>query len=231
MRFTALATDYDGTLATDGFVESQTVEALRRLRQTGRRVILVTGRTMVSLREVFPRLQEFDSIVAENGGTLYDPATGSERLLAEAPSEAFLRLLQRRVRLPLEVGRAIVATSENEKQIVLNTIQDLGLELQIIFNKGSLMILPSGVNKATGLAAAVKELGLSIHSVVGIGDAENDHAFLAACEFSVAVANALPSIKEQVHLVTSLRYGRGVAELIQELVETDLAERERRPSR
>ena len=101
MRFTALATDYDGTLATDGFVESQTVEALRRLRQTGRRVILVTGRTMVSLREVFPRLQEFDSIVAENGGTLYDPATGSERLLAEAPSEAFLRLLQRRVRLPL----------------------------------------------------------------------------------------------------------------------------------
>ena len=48
----------------------------------------------------------------------------------------------------------------------------------MIFNKGAVMILPSGVNKATGLAAALEELGLSPHNVVGVGDAENDHAFL-----------------------------------------------------
>ena len=62
---------------------------------------------------------------------------------------------------------------------MLEAIRDLGLELQVIFNKGAVMVLPSGVNKATGLDAALDELGLSPHNVVGVGDAENDHAFLA----------------------------------------------------
>jgi len=43
----------------------------------------------------------------------------------------------------------------------------------------------------SGLDAALNAMGLSEHNVVGVGDAENDHAFLAHCEFSVAVANAL----------------------------------------
>jgi HAD superfamily hydrolase (TIGR01484 family) len=105
MRFTALATDYDGTLAHDGVVDAGTINALQRLRRSGRRAILVTGRTVIGLREVFPRLHEFDLIVAENGGTLYEPVSDSERLLATSPSEAFLRLLVGRARLPLEVGR------------------------------------------------------------------------------------------------------------------------------
>ena len=59
-------------------------------------------------------------------------------------------------------------------------IRDLGLELDVIFNKGAVMILPAGVNKGTGLEAALKELQLSAHNVVGVGDAENDHAFFSA---------------------------------------------------
>src|SRR5579872_4606989 len=223
MRFAALATDYDGTLAKDSLVESQTVEALRRLRRTGRHALLVTGRTLPSLRDAFPCLGEFDSIVAENGGTLYNPATNSERLLASAPPEALVTLLRKRTRLTIEVGHVIIATSHLEKQIVLDAIQELGLEMNIIFNKGSLMILPSGVNKATGLAAALKTLGLSVHNAAGIGDAENDHAFLAACEFSAAVANALPTVKDRVQLVTAHGFGPGVVELIDEMIETDLA--------
>jgi HAD superfamily hydrolase (TIGR01484 family) len=223
MRFAALATDYDATLAKDALVETETIEALRRLRRTGRRAILVTGRTLNNLREVFPCLAEFDSIVAENGGTLYNPATCSERLLANGPPEALVKLLRERTRLPFEVGHVIVATSQIEKQAVLESIQELGLEMHIIFNKGSLMILPSGVNKATGLHAALKTLGLSIHNVAGIGDAENDHALLAACELSAAVANALPTVKERVHVVTKRGYGPGVVELIDEMIADDLA--------
>jgi len=223
MRFAALATDYDGTLAKEGLVEAQTIEALRKLRRTGRRAILVTGRTLASLREVFPCLGEFDSIIAENGGTLYNPATSSERLLASAPPEALVTLLRKRTRLAIEIGHVIIATSQLEKQIVLDAIQELGLELNIIFNKGSLMILPSGINKATGLAAALKTLGLSVHNTAGIGDAENDHAFLAACEFSAAVANALPTVQDRVQLVTAHGFGRGVVELIDEIIENDLA--------
>ncbi len=57
------------------------------------------------------------------------------------------------------------------------------------------MVLPAGVNKASGLAAALARLQLSPLNVVGIGDAENDHAFLRACGCAVAVANALLMVK------------------------------------
>ena len=79
---------------------------------------------------------------------------------------------------------------------MLEAIHELGLEWQIIFNKGAVMVLPPGVNKASGLAAALEALQLSPVNVVGIGDAENDHAFLSLCGCSVAVANALDAVKD-----------------------------------
>jgi hypothetical protein len=107
----------------------------------------------------------------------------------------------------------------------------LGLELQVIFNKGAVMVLPSGVNKASGLSAALSELGLSPHNVVGIGDAENDHAFLNLCECSVAVANALPALKETADFVTQGDHGAGVIELVEQLLASDLSEVEPRLTR
>jgi haloacid dehalogenase-like hydrolase/AAA domain len=93
----------------------------------------------------------------------------------------------------------------------------------VVFNKGAVMVLPAGVNKATGLRTALDELRLSPHNVVGMGDAENDHAFLELCELSVAVANALPSVKERSDLVTDGDHGDGVVELVASLLEDDLA--------
>jgi hydroxymethylpyrimidine pyrophosphatase-like HAD family hydrolase len=98
--------------------------------------------------------------------------------------------------------------------VVTETIRDMGLELQVIFNKGAVMILPTGVNKATGLRAALETLQLPAESVVGVGDAENDHAFLEACGFGVAVSNALPSLKKHADHVTEADHGAGVVELI-----------------
>ena len=46
MRYIAIATDYDNTLAVDGRVERETIAALERLIQSGRKIILVTGRLL-----------------------------------------------------------------------------------------------------------------------------------------------------------------------------------------
>ena len=46
MHYLALASDYDGTLATDGRVDNATIAALERLRDSGRRLLLVTGREL-----------------------------------------------------------------------------------------------------------------------------------------------------------------------------------------
>jgi hydroxymethylpyrimidine pyrophosphatase-like HAD family hydrolase len=64
---------------------------------------------------------------------------------------------------------------------------------------------------------------LPIASAVGIGDAENDYAFLSLCGLSVAVANAIPSLKERVQLVTSSDNGAGVVEVLQELLVAEAA--------
>jgi hydroxymethylpyrimidine pyrophosphatase-like HAD family hydrolase len=221
MRYVALATDYDGTLAKDGTVDDATLDALRRLKESGRRLIMVSGRRLDDLRSVFSHLDLFDAAVLENGALLHRPADRSTTVLAEAPPPAFLKAMRKRD-LPFVSGEVIVATWEEQAKAVLEIIQEMGLEMQVIFNKGSVMVLPSGVNKGTGLAAALTELGLSAHNVVGVGDAENDHAFLAACECAVAVDNALPAVKERADIVTAGARGEGVVELIDQLLQDDL---------
>ncbi len=222
MRYLALATDYDGTLAHHGRVAPGTVAALERLRASGRKAVLVTGRELPDLERVFPRLDLFDRVVAENGALLYRPPTREERLLAEPPPAAFVERLRAAGCEPLGVGRVIVATREPHERVVLDAIRDLGLELQVIFNKGAVMVLPSGLDKQTGLLAALGELGLSPHGTVAVGDAENDQTMLVASACGVAVANALPSLKEHADLVTRGASGQGVEELIGHLLEDDL---------
>ncbi|RVC60806.1 MULTISPECIES: HAD family hydrolase [unclassified Mesorhizobium] len=221
MYFIALATDYDGTLAHDGIVTKKTLSALEQLKKTGRKLILVTGRELPDLKRVFPELALFDKVVAENGALVYTPASEEERTISPSPSADLVAGLKKRGVKPLSVGRSIVATWEPHQATVLDVIKKLGLELEIIFNKGAVMILPSGINKATGLAAALGDLRLSPRNAVGVGDAENDHAFLQACGCSVAVDNALPAVKNTADLVTRGARGKGVEELIGKLIKHD----------
>jgi len=224
MRYIALACDYDGTLAHDGRVSAATIAALERVRASGRKLLLVTGRQLDDLASVFDRLDLFDRVIAENGAVVAHPASREVRVLAEAPSDAFVERLRQRGVQPLAVGRAIAATCRPQENEVLGAIRDLGLELQVIFNKDAVMVLPPGVNKASGLMAALKEMRLSPHNVVAIGDAENDHALLQSCECGVAVANAVPTLKERADLVTAADHGRGVEELAARLVASDLSD-------
>ncbi|TIV90480.1 MAG: HAD family phosphatase, partial [Mesorhizobium sp.] len=71
MYFMALATDYDGTLAHNGLVAASTLSALETLKRSGRKLILVTGRELPDLKEVFPEIGLFDKVVAENGALIY----------------------------------------------------------------------------------------------------------------------------------------------------------------
>ncbi len=223
MHYMALVSDYDGTLAADGVVDGATLDAIERLRQSGRMLVLATGRELDDLLRICPRIDLFDRVVAENGALLYRPQGRETRLLADPPPAAFVERLRQEGVTPLSVGSVIVATWQPNETIVLKAIRELGLELQIIFNKGAVMVVPPGINKSTGVSAALAEIGLSPHNAVGIGDAENDHAFLGLCGCSVAVQNALPVVKESADLVTRRPRGAGVAELIGRLLADDLA--------
>src|SRR5262245_33663370 len=177
MDVAALACDFDGTLATDGRVADATLNALQRLVASGRRLLLVTGREFDDLASIFPGVALFDWVVAENGAHLARPDKSEERSLATRPPEEFLQRLRERGVAPLSVGRVIVATCKPHLTTVSQVIRELRLDLQVILNRGAVMVLPSGIDKATGLAAALEAMALSPRSVVGIGDAENDLPF------------------------------------------------------
>ena len=213
MRFHILACDYDGTIAHDGKVSEQTIQALRELKKSGRKLLLVTGREIPDLFTTFEHPELFEWIVGENGAVLYHPASRTTKLLAEPPLPTFVERLKQEGVGPISVGNVIVATWRPHEAKVLEVIQEMALEHQIIFNKGAVMILPPSVNKGSGLKAALAELNVSEHNVVGVGDAENDHSFLQLCECSVAVANALPILKEKSDFVTGGSDGVGVSEL------------------
>src|SRR4029077_7447697 len=116
--------------------------------------------------------------------------------------------------------QVFVAAEQPNERVVLDVIGELGLDLQVILNKGAVMVLPASVNKATGLSAALDELGLSLQAVVGIGDAENDEVFLAMCGCGIVVANALDSLKARAYRVTRCEDGAGVREIIDWMIST-----------
>jgi hydroxymethylpyrimidine pyrophosphatase-like HAD family hydrolase len=222
-RYRALACDYDGTVASKGRVNRPTRTALERLRAGGRRLILVTGRQLADLAAVLPQLELFDRIVAENGAVLHRPHDGTVRRLAAPPSAALVDCLERRGVAPISVGLCIVATRVPHQTAVVEAIRELGLALRVIFNQGAVMVLPLGVDKATGLEAALAELRVPPAEVVGVGDAENDGVFLDRCGCAVAVANAVEALRARADLVTSRAFGAGVAELIDRLLADDPA--------
>jgi hydroxymethylpyrimidine pyrophosphatase-like HAD family hydrolase len=213
MKFEVLATDFDGTLAFDGHVDGPTLRGLERARAGGMKLVMVTGRELADLFNTFPETHVFDRIVAENGAVLYDPADGSITTLAPAPPPALVEQLSV-TNVPLSVGHVIVATVAPYERQVLDAIRDLGLDWHVIFNKGSVMALPSDVTKATGLMPTLATLGVPLSATVGVGDAENDDAFLRLCGLSAAVSNALPAVREAANVVTRGARGAGVTELI-----------------
>jgi hydroxymethylpyrimidine pyrophosphatase-like HAD family hydrolase len=205
----AIAVDYDGTLTESDRPTDDLLAAVHEARRRGRAVVLVTGRILSELRAVFPEVDEvFDAIVAENGAVLAD-ADGVHDLAAPIDPALAQALAHREV--PVRQGRVLLACDAPHAGTVAEEIARLGLDGQVVRNRGALMVLPGGVTKGTGLSQALGNLGISRHSTLAIGDAENDHHLLGVCELGVAVANAVDSLKQVADLVLEQCDGAGVA--------------------
>ncbi len=210
--FHAIALDYDGTLTEGDRPSTEVLDALRAARQEGRRMILVTGRILAELREVFPEVDdEFDAIVAENGAVIAT-CDGVMEVVSPVATELSRALAHRDI--PVRSGRVIVACDGAHETAVFEEVRRLGIDAQLVRNRAALMVMPSGVTKATGLLEVLGELGVSSHCTLAVGDAENDLPLLDACETGVAVANAVERLQERADLVLGEPDGRGVVELL-----------------
>jgi HAD superfamily hydrolase (TIGR01484 family) len=231
MRYHAIVTDFDGTLAKHGQVSQETVDHLQQIQASGRRLIMATGRRLEPLLALCPWIDLFQWVIAENGALLYSPESGEETLLSVPPPIDLIVRMQQAGVEPVESGRIIVATWQPHHHVALQVIRELGLDWQIIFNKDAVMLLPSGCNKATGLQAALQEMGLSPLNIVAVGDAENDEAMLRIAGVSVAVKNAVPAVQSICDIVTTAERGEGVSELCRMILDDDLERLRTRPDR
>jgi hydroxymethylpyrimidine pyrophosphatase-like HAD family hydrolase len=217
MDYAVLATDGDGTLVRGGRMSRKTVAALKRWKKAGHQLVLVTGETSGQLAD-FPHLELFDRVVAENGAIIVDSDGKVKRNLGHRPPKRLVRALARAGVEPLREGRSILQAELSQEEAISQVLLQLNTDWKLVRNRHELMILPSGVDKASGLAAVLKELRVSPTRVVGIGDAENDAPLLRVCGLGVAVNNAVPKIKKQSKFVTCGQYGKGIAELIDRLL-------------
>lgn len=218
MSYKALATDFDGTIATEGKVSHTTYLALQRWQQSGRSLIMVTGRRLDNLYSVFPEAKTFNCVVAENGALLSFPTEEEIILLGDSPPDNLIEALRQRQVSPLRVGKAIVSTEVPHDSTALKVIQELNLAWQISYNKGAVMLLSQGVDKELGLKTALDKMNLSSDEVVAVGDGENDLPLIKLGGLGVSVSNALPALKQASDWVMSKNCGDGVAELIEKLL-------------
>ena len=199
MKFGVLALDYDGTIARDGIIDSDVKAAIGEARARGIAVILVTGRILADLKRVAGDLQFVDAVVAENGAVLVFPNDHSWSI-GHPPPPVFLGELRRRA-IDFTAGQCIVETDATLAPQILAVIRELELPLVLLFNRGRLMVLPQAISKGTGLRYALTALRLSGHNAIGIGDAENDHDLLAACEIGIAVGWGSPALQKSAEVV------------------------------
>jgi hypothetical protein len=193
VKLSAFALDYDGTISFDGRLPAGVANAIADLRRQGIVVLLVTGRRLDDLHACAGDLLAFDAIVGENGAVLEFPLRGRRATLAHAPPPAFLRELHRRG-VPFMVGASVVETDADAAPRVLEALRALQLPQVMAFNRGRLMVLPPAVAKSTGLRSALRTMRVSLHNTIAIGDAENDHDMLDACEVGVAVGWGSPAL-------------------------------------
>ena len=192
MKFGVLALDYDGTIARDGVLDPEVRTSIAEARARGIVAVIVTGRILADLKQAAGDLTFVDAVVAENGALLAFPG-GHTWLIGHPPPTAFFDELRRRA-ITFTSGQCIVETDASLAPRILAVIRELELPLVLLFNRSRLMILPQGISKATGLRAALTALRLSVHNAIAIGDAENDHDLLAACEIGVAVGWGSPAL-------------------------------------
>jgi hydroxymethylpyrimidine pyrophosphatase-like HAD family hydrolase len=226
MRYVALATDGDGTLLKDNRMADEVAAALQQFRAVGGQLFLVTGERVEQLAE-FPRLELFDEVVAENGAVLFDPATREETILCDPPPDILVEKLREQGACEVKCGRVVITTKKDNKCEVEDVLAGSKVNWQVISNRKDLLLLPKGVDKASGLAALLERIGLQAERVVGIGDAENDVPLLQACGLGVAVADSVPQLKSHAQLITDGGAGPGIVEVIGRMMRDELPARDK----
>jgi len=208
-----MAFDFDGTLAVDGVVPPELVNALERCRASGYALFLVTGRRFDTI--TLGRLGElFTGVVWENGAVLAHAASGEIYLPFGQLNPRLLKALEESS-IPFERGLAIASTGAPHDQAVWQMLTAHGGGAVVEYNRGAMMLIPPGAAKGAGLERLLTICGFSVRNLAAFGDAENDLSMLELAEVAVAVGDAVPAVLELADVVADKPGPAGVQEVLE----------------
>jgi hydroxymethylpyrimidine pyrophosphatase-like HAD family hydrolase len=214
-----LAFDYDGTIAVEGIVAEPMRAALLAARQAGLPLIVATGRRFQDLLAVCPDVFSlFDRAVAENGAVLAH-AGGQPVPLADPIDLALEQELTRRA-VPVLRGQVLLALEPRHLELVEALVAQLALEVRVVKNRDSLVVVPASVSKASGVSHALASLGVTLGDAIAFGDGENDVPLLSACALGVAVGDAVAELKVVADVVLARPGPECLAEFVIGLAQT-----------
>ncbi len=203
-----VALDLDGTIKPPfGQVDPEVLNCIAGLRRRGVLFVLVTGRCFGDVRSLVPPAL-FDAIVVENGAIIV--IKGVKHVLAPD------WWLAKRSTLPPNLTggceEIIVSMDADLHQQAQRLASKTGGRLER--NKDRLMLLPPGVDKASGLLRVLEVLQVERERTVCIGDGENDLPLFELCGIKVALKNSVPQLKEKANYVSAKEDGKGVVEAL-----------------
>lgn len=94
---------------------------------------------------------------------------------------------------------------------------------EIIKTRNNLLeFMPKGITKAYGISLLAKDLGIRAEEIMTLGDEENDLPMIEYAGLGVAMANAIPLVKEAADVVTDTNDQDGVAKAVEKYILTPL---------
>jgi hydroxymethylpyrimidine pyrophosphatase-like HAD family hydrolase len=178
----------------------------------GLTALLVSGRPYEELVRLAHEIGEWDGLVAEDGAVVEAPLGHRPLIRGRSTAATVRRRLRGVYGLTPELGRVIASVPRSQRRLLQRTLE--GLPVVVQANIDRLMVVPAGLNKASGVRVALRRLGLPRTEYAAIGDAENDLELLRGAALSGAVANAIPRVRAVVDYVCRAPFDRGVLEFV-----------------
>lgn len=211
--------DYDGTLTFEtAEIPQITREALRKMKDKQLATLgIISGRDLPFLMKVDESLSHvFSFLIAENGAVSYFHDLRKKEVLGKDWSER-ARNVFAKSGIPMHFAEVMFATAIENAPKVSDFLSKAHLDVKLVPNRDSLMVLPPDVDKGTGVAATIQHFGTTRKLFLTcFGDGENDLALFAPADLGVAVANAVDALKKIADVVTEKPGGYGVAEYLYE---------------
>ena len=113
----------------------------------------------------------------------------------------------------------LIAEPDTVEDVIADISEAMGGRLNFIRSSQSYVeVLAPGVSKGEGLKILAEKLGIDSSEVMACGDNMNDMAMVTWAGTGVAVANAVPALKEAADYVASQERSYGVAEAVKKFV-------------